>query len=244
VETGDVELVAYIRPLWRWKWLIVIGSVAAALAALVLGARDSQPHVATQTFDIGVPTDEQARQLQRVLQLYARFPAEGAAPAVLENPVAGVITVTVRSVSENDARERLAVTARDVEGALRPVVEMEQRRIAAIEKRRDALAALASQTREVQAKAVASATGENAALLYIATSEMAIRLDSQVAALSALLDGRQQPALSIGHPTIRPELSLGSGRMRAAVAGMGGLMLFMIVALGIDYWLTTIRPRL
>lgn len=73
-DERDVELIDYLHVLWRWKWLIVVGTVACVLAAGLVTWRLPKTYSVRAAVDTGDLSEERVRDVER---LVARLNAAG-----------------------------------------------------------------------------------------------------------------------------------------------------------------------
>jgi hypothetical protein len=88
-ETGEFDLFDYARVLWRWKWLLLAGTLAGALAGLLLTMLAGSTYRLAAVVDAGDLKEARDRDLERlVARLNAGMldppgsPAEGPPPRV------------------------------------------------------------------------------------------------------------------------------------------------------------------
>jgi hypothetical protein len=152
VEERPIELIDYLVVLWRWKWLIALGTAACLLVAGVVVWRIPKTYVVGATVDAGDLSDERAKDVERVvsrLNTAGRFDLAGnpthAGPVALTAEYRKPFAVVLRSETETpaaavQAMERVAARlVADLGQMLKAQREEEDGKLAAIRRRTEAV---------------------------------------------------------------------------------------------------------
>src|SRR5207244_1043618 len=123
VTPPQPELIDYLRIAWRWKWLIVVGTMTAIAVALWGPIGPADAFVASCPVDIGVPSEQATKDLRYVVASVNRRPIGGT--VTLDAVTAGLMTFEARGSSETDARTRLQAVIDAVTPDIEKIVDVE-----------------------------------------------------------------------------------------------------------------------
>jgi hypothetical protein len=66
-EIGEFDLIDYVRVVWRWRWLILAGTIAGVLVAVLLTSLSSPTYRVAATIDAGDLKEARDRDLERLV---------------------------------------------------------------------------------------------------------------------------------------------------------------------------------
>ena len=248
MEEREVELIDYLVVLWRWKWLIVVGTVACLLAAVVATWTLAQLYRVSATIDTGDLSEERAKDVER---LVARLNAVGMAPedrALMSQAAPAAVTAEFKrpaiielgldTASPAGAGRALAGTANKMVDELNQLLEVQERQYTRARQRADELRRDLEQLRQARAVALRRAEDPAGALVFahlvdaiMASERSLLELERQ---LLLLPQGGRRARLLIA-PEV-PRLSNRS-RLRVYLAGtfVAGFMGSVMLAFFVDY---------
>ena len=66
IEESEVELIDYLNVVWKWKWLIVIGTLASLLLGGLVTMLLPRTYRIAATIDTGDLSEEQSKDVEQI----------------------------------------------------------------------------------------------------------------------------------------------------------------------------------
>jgi uncharacterized protein involved in exopolysaccharide biosynthesis len=230
VQDRDPELIDYLLVLWRWKWLIVIGTLAAIAMAYWSPLRPPATFIASVTVEIDTADNDAHRDVQALVTAFQR----GRQPVVVRSWAGGILALDARADSEASARRMVEEALAVLDADLSRLFGHQRERVEAIERERRELTDHAARLRELQLDVGRGDTSVNTVLLFTAIAQERRAVEQQLAALDTRAAAHSAAPPQYGEIVVGPAPEA-SARLLVLVAALGGLVGFTCLAFLTDY---------
>jgi hypothetical protein len=229
VQDREPELIDYLLVIWRWKWLIVIGTLAAIAMAYWSPLHQPATFLASATVEIDVAGDDAYRDVQALVTAFQRRRQ----PVVVRSSAHGILALEARADSEASARRAVEEALAVLDADLSRLFGQQRERVEAIERERRELTDHAARLREIQLDVGRRDSSVDTVLLFTAIAQERRAVERQLAALDTRAADSAAPPqygeIVVGRA---PEAS---ARLLVLVAALGGLVGFTCLAFLTDY---------
>lgn len=230
MQDREPELIDYLLVIWRWKWLIVIGTLSAIGLAYWSPMRPAATFVASTTVEIDAAGDGAHRDVQAFVTVFQR----GRQPVALRSTARGILALEARGDSEASARRLIEEALPVMEADLSRLFDSQRERVEAIERERRELADYVARLRELQLDVGRRDSSVDTLLLFRAIAEERGAVEWQLDALDIRAAAYDMAPPRYGEVVVgrAPEAS---ARLLVLVAALGGLVGFTCLAFLTDY---------